>query len=78
VTLSGWEGNRRPGGMESNGSLPPGALADCLYTGISSMPNEYERTLPFYVVAEHSHTRCAGMGWAALCVAMRCCVLTCT
>ena len=51
MTFFGWEGDRRHDGTgkqpTAGDELKSHLLADCLYTGISSGPNEYERTLPF-------------------------------
>ena len=38
VMLCGWEGNRRPG--EKYWQPTTGWVTDCLYTGISSEPND--------------------------------------
>ena len=56
--------------VESNGSLPPGGWlkihlrADCLYTGSvsgSTLDNEYERTLHFYLMYACMYVREAGL-----------------
>jgi len=48
------------------------SVNDFAHSTVSSLPNLMGHS------HTHTHTHCAGMAWDGLCVAMQCCVISCT